>query len=234
MSLEFGKNINEMSFDELSDTLEKLMKANDFISINEIYKNADEISRTDINQYLFDNTELMYTEDFFLDKINDKYRLVRCDIYDFLSGSDKKETFKALLKRLSKEKSYIAMTYLLMAIGCICRRNTGFKKLADTERIKTYLSKETHETAIPAYLVCLYVLTGNKEYINEYLRYINFEADYHVRCSAVNQVYELADKNNFRRIYMAYKKRYEKEETIAVKSTLETAIKYLEEEFEIT
>ncbi|MBQ8941898.1 MAG: hypothetical protein IJ062_08670 [Firmicutes bacterium] len=41
-------------------------------------------------------------------------------------------------------------------------------------------------------------------------------------------------KNNFRCIYRAYKKRYEKEETIAVKSTLETAIKYLEEEFEIT
>ena len=32
-------------------------------------------------------------------------------------------------------------------------------------------------------------------------------------------------KNNFRCIYRAYKKRYEKEETIAVKSTLETAIK---------
>ena len=50
MSLEFGKNINEMSFGELNDTLEKLLKTNDFISINEIYKNADEISCTDINQ----------------------------------------------------------------------------------------------------------------------------------------------------------------------------------------
>ncbi len=233
MSVNFTKNINDMSFDEINDILEKLIAKKDLTEINTLYNKADELYRSDIIEYLYDNTDLADAEKFFIDKINDRYCLVRCDIYDYLSNSDNEDTFKALLKRLNKEKSYIAMSYLLMAIGCVCRRNRSYKKLVDAEKIKLYLSKETHETAIPSYLVCLYVLTGNKSYVDEYWKYLDLENDYHVRCSAVNQVYELADKSNYKRVYKAYKERYETEDSIAVKSTLETAIAYLEEEFDI-
>ena len=227
------KSIDDMTFDEINDILEKLLEKSNFAEINKLYSSAGVIARYDIIQYVYEHTDLADMEEFYLEKIKDKDRLIRCDIYDFLSESDNIDTFKVLLNRLAKEKSYIAMSYLLMAIGSVCRRNPRYKKLADTEKIKAYLSKEEHETAIPSYLVCLYVLTGDKWYLDEYWQYIDFEDDYHVRCSAVNQVYELADKSNYKKVYKAYKKRYENEDSIAVKSTLETAIHYLEEEFDI-
>lgn len=185
-------------------------------------QSEDSLKRCDaveyLSQFISDEKISKKVQELFYDK---NY-LVRCEAYDAFYDSHSIRTVEFLLNRLQTERSKIARLHIVTTINSIIKNNN----LSDDmkEGLTKLYMKEKSSRVLIAYHGTMYLLNEDIKYIEKVLEALNDE-DYHIRCNVVNVLYDVINNDNKKMILDAYKQRLVNESTIAVKSSLEKALK---------
>lgn len=103
----------------------------------------------------------------------------------------------------------------------------------DLPQLVTKLDRETSDLAKVGFYKALYFL-GKSEILSDLLSLLENQKDYRVRCAAANALAEIeGDSETAQQVIQALARAYQVEKTVAAKSTFETVLKQLQEEFDL-
>jgi len=181
----------------------------------------DEIERCDAIEYLSSFLEDDEIAIELLNMFNDRNYLVRCEAYDAFYGYNKKNIINNLIEKLQREKSKYARMYICSTLSSIVKFFPLTKK--QNEAFLFCYIKEKEVNVLIGFWTILYLIEKNEKYVIEILNCINHN-DYHIRCNAINFLYEVIDDKNKNLIIAAVNKRLNNEEAKSVKSLIESFV----------
>lgn len=152
---------------------------------------------------------------FLIESLNDKDEVVRLNSAESLGYIKDSRAIPALINSLN-DPDDLVRAYAAESLGLI----------ADKKAIPVLLSRFKNEKKSSVKLrihEALYLL-GDKSKLKSIISILN-DTDYRVRCAAAHILSELTDTGNFNLIHTALLERYNKEETIAVKSSITGSMK---------
>lgn len=124
----------------------------------------------------------------------DKSSLVRAESYDSLSFFDSTKVQKFLKKAILREKDEIAWAYAVIAWAEISAHKKKQKKQYKfLKEIKDLAKSKKSEHCLLSFYYAKYLLQDKK--IKKILNFLNSE-DYHIRCSAINLLWNIISTEN--------------------------------------
>lgn len=208
---------------------------NQQVLVNQIYNatHISEINLSEVQYFLNDDDFLVRCdvlealarfvchkeiESIIAEKLFDQNYLVRCEACDALYMSNNIEILYMLFNQARRDKSSTVRMYAVSSMVNMLRAIDFPDDLADS--IKIAYRKEKVKRVVIAYLVVMYVLEDDIQYIYDSLEYLNDE-NYHIRCNVINSLSSVVDDEDVASVIKeAYKERLVLESSIAVKSTL--------------
>ncbi len=121
----------------------------------------------------------------------DKSSLVRAESYDSLSSFDSTKVQKFLKKAILREKNEIAWAYAVIAWAEISAHKK--KQYEFLKEIKNLAKSKKSEHCLLSFYYAKYLLQNKK--IEKILNFLNSE-DYHIRCSAINLLWNIISTEN--------------------------------------
>jgi len=200
-------NVNELSLVEISS----IMTSDDYLAICDVLEVlASFIAHDEIKKIFIDMTRC-------------ENPLVRCTACESLRHIYSIDTVFLLMEILKKEKTSTVRTYVLSSLCYIVK--VGRVSIDDfLPELKVMYSKEKANEVIIGYCALFFVCGKDIQYLNMVSNYLSHK-NYHIRCNAINFLYEMSDDNCKVMIINKFKKIQQIEKTGAVRSLLS---KYLE------
>jgi HEAT repeat protein len=153
---------------------------------------------------------------------NDKDELVRVNACESLSNNNSTNVFILLKEKACRDNSNLVRGYSIFSVANIARR----KKVTDKELIRFFKSRLIKEKIIwvKINLYCALYLLGEDSFIYLIIKELNNRL-YRNRCVVVNLLTYITSSKNQRIIIDALDERLKIEKTLAVKSSINNALK---------
>lgn len=162
-------------------------------------------------------------EEAVITRLEDPDSLVRMTAAECLGYIGHTKAIPYLCKLISDNNELVRM-YTAEALGKLGDRSL-IPFLSDRLKI------EKRNAARLGFFIGLYLL-GEKHFLNSIIGLLKVKS-YRVRCATANSLGKLANKDNYQIIRTNLLKALEKEDTIAARSSLKTALSYLDEDLRI-
>ena len=189
-------------------------------------KDDDVLIRCDAAASLYEYNEDEKVKEALKEALNDSNYLVRCEACDSLYGLNDRDILDCLLKALKKERSAIARMYIVSTVSSVLKE----AGIAENEKslLISLAEKEESKRVIIAYQALLYLIDRDKDHILKALSYLN-DPNYHIRCNAVNLVYDAADEEVLDIVISGFEERLKAEKVFCVEDLLKKCLEELKQ-----
>ena len=223
------KEKNQKSFEQPSIILDELEPLNEFddnhmSTILALATNEDSEIRSRVAEILI-FAEPEKAEKILLLLSDDRDKLVRTNACDSLGICNSEQVLFALFKKAKKDSYFLVRGYAVLSIADVAK-NGDFDSSIIYKNLKNIFDKEKKSWVKICYFRSFYIL-GYHEYFNSLTAAIN-NSSYQDRCSVLNSLRDIIDKNNVEGIKHALQERLKVEEAYAVSSNIEKLLTDIE------
>ena len=184
-------------------------------------KDMEWLDKCDVIDAMYDFVDIGYVKDFLIDLVNDKNYIVRCSVYEALGNVKKEQMLDELMGFIKKERSATARSYLIDAIGRHIS-NSDFNENWYS-KLNIYYERENSIRVLIQYWAVFYIIKKDEQYIYRILEQIS-NKDYHIRCTVINSMPALSNKNITEVVKRCYAERAEIETSVAVQENIKQAL----------
>ena len=200
------------------------------LSLNQVHLaliSKNFLDRCDTLEFLVKFAQEPKIQQIAMEMLDDSNYLVRCSAYEILMYSSSEKVLKSIIKKLGKEKNRITRMYAVSSICNIIKNGSKFD-IKTVGKLRALFENEHSSCVIIAYYSVFYLIDKDISYIRKILKFINNKS-YHIRCNVINIILDILDEDNHELIFDTFEKRYNIEESEAVKSLLQLWIANLSE-----